>query len=251
MSSDIETWVDPIPTGDMPPAPLSGRRPAPSDGVAVRAGYRVVEGRLDVSVPAAVESGVDLDMAVDSPNASRSVPDDEDKRTRVGAGEETTPDTAGPREANKSAETSAAPKSRKAAGVIRRVCALAGPPAASSAWCTSASASTSVRTLRGRLPSVHWRLARSNHRCANPIRATTCSPFAGTLIVVNPLHRRTQTAGGRTQRAVCTLRSASCVLSPEPLTNIQAPGESGASLRAPAAACATGPAYADDRNGTG
>jgi len=250
MSSDIEMWVDPMPTGGMPPALPRGCRPVLSDGIAETAGYRVVAGRLDVSVPAAVETSVDLDVAVDWPHASRSVPDDEDNRTRVGAGEGTTPDTAGQREASKNAETSTAPKSMSAAGVIRRVCALAGPPAASSAWCTSASASTSVRTLRGKLPSVHWRLARSSHRCANPIRATTCSPFAGTLIVVNPLHHRTQTAGGRTQRTVCTLRSASRVLSPEPLTNIQAPGESGASLRAPAAACATRPAYADDRNVT-
>ena len=210
MSSVIEMWADPIPTGDMPPALLSGRRPAPSDSVAARAGYRVVEARLDVSVPAAVETGADLDVAIDSPHVSRSVPDDEDNRTRVGAGEETTPDTAGPREASKSPETSTAPKSMNAAGVIRRVCALAGPPAASRAWCTSASASTSVRTLRGRLPSVHWRLARSNHRCANPIRATTCSPFAGTLIVVTPsiVERRLQAAERSRPSAPCVLHPA-------------------------------------------
>jgi hypothetical protein len=191
MSSDIEMWVDPIPTGGMPPALLRGRSPALSDGVAESAGFRAVEGCLDVSVPAAM-TGVHLDAAVDSPKASRSVPDDEDSRTRVGAGEETPPDTAGQRETSKKAESTAPPKSMNAAGVIRRVCALPGPPAASSAWCTSASASTSVRTLRGRLPSVHCRLARSNHRWANPILATTCSPFAGTLMVVDPLHRGTQ-----------------------------------------------------------
>src|SRR3989442_11376995 len=189
MSSDIEMWVDPMPTGGMPPALPRGCRPVLSDGIAETAGYRVVAGRLDVSVPAAVETGVDLDVAVDWAHASRSVPDDEDSRTRVGAGEETTPDTDGPREASTSAETSTAPTSMNAAGVIRRVCALAGPPAASSAWCTSASASTSVRTPRGRLPSVHWRLARSNHRCANPIRATTCSPVARPLMVLRLLCR--------------------------------------------------------------
>src|SRR3989442_13037858 len=163
MSSDIEMWVDPMPTGGMPPALPRGCRPVLSDGIAETAGYRVVAGRLDVSVPAAVETGVDLDVAVDWPHASRSVPDDEDNRTKVGAGEETTPETAGPREASKSAETSAAaPTSINAAGVIRRLCTLAGPPAASSAWCTSASASTSVRQLRGGFPPAHWRLARPN-----------------------------------------------------------------------------------------
>ena len=181
----MEIWDDPTTMGAMPLVrPRDSSCPVPrsmAEGDATCASTT----RPDLGPPAAAEGDAGLDADPAAPTASSSAPDDDDSLTRRGGGDDAAPDVTGHRDARRRAEATTALTSTNANGVDRRVPTPAGAPVASIAWWTSAPASTSVRAVRVRLPSVHWRFARSSHRCAKPILVSTCvSPVPAIAVLL-------------------------------------------------------------------